>query len=507
MMANAAFTSLAAQASIALVNNKGDVSKTLKELGSSQTVKATIAAALTAGVLDKLRATGTMKELSGKTGFSEKLTYNLINATGRALTNTAINGGSLEDALKSALLGGLVDTAHGQAASAIKTLEGEYLAHKLAHALAGCVAGAAAGGACRDGAVGAAVGEIVAEMFKGQKPGVYASAAEIEAYDRKVLAYSKLVAGAVSAYAGGNAQTAITTAETAVLNNFLTFDENQLRKQAAQACKASNAQACADEARWNQIDTNRDEKVRQVCTSAPASQDCADWRNFALLAKAGYSGKTVGRSTVLDWIWNGEYSNAAELQSIQKLINTTPYAYSKDVTLPPHIKTLVGIVADLTPVVGDFKAFYEAKDPFDYTLAVVGALGPVGDAAAGAIRAAKAAHQAGNTAEAARQLQAAGQLARATTVLGNWPDYTELGSSLAARTFSVPLSVWNKMNDTERWAANQRFLDRLIARGDQIVLATPLERVRPGTYFARELEYLAGKGYMPSSDGKALVKR
>ena len=63
------------------------------------------------------------------------------------------------------------------------------------------------------------------------------------------------------------------------------------------------------------------------------------------------------------------------------------------------------------------------------------------------------------------------------------------------------------MNDAERWAANQRFLDRLIARGDQIVLATPLERVRPGTYFARELEYLAGKGYMPSSDGKALVKR
>ena len=50
LMANAAFTSLAAQASIIFVNNKGDIGKTLKELGSSQTVKATIAAALTAGV-------------------------------------------------------------------------------------------------------------------------------------------------------------------------------------------------------------------------------------------------------------------------------------------------------------------------------------------------------------------------------------------------------------------------------------------------------------------------
>ena len=37
------------QASISFVNNKGDIGKTLKELGSSQSVKATIAAALTAG--------------------------------------------------------------------------------------------------------------------------------------------------------------------------------------------------------------------------------------------------------------------------------------------------------------------------------------------------------------------------------------------------------------------------------------------------------------------------
>jgi filamentous hemagglutinin len=169
-MANAAFSSLAAQASITLINNKGDVGKTLKELGSSQTVKATLTAMLTAGVLDKLGATATMKDLSGQTGFSEKLTYNLINATGRALTNTAINGGNLEDALKQALIGGIVDTAHGQVASKIGQSGFDYVSNKLAHALAGCVAGAAAGGACKDGAIGGAVGEVVAELFKGQVP-------------------------------------------------------------------------------------------------------------------------------------------------------------------------------------------------------------------------------------------------------------------------------------------------------------------------------------------------
>jgi large exoprotein involved in heme utilization and adhesion len=125
------------------------------------------------------------------------------------------------------LVGGLVDTAHGQAASQIKGLEADYLAHKLAHALAGCVAGAAAGGACKDGAIGGAVGEIVAEMFT--KPGTAATKAEIDAFNTKVLAYSKLVAGAVSAYAGGNAQTAITTAETAVRTNYLT-DAQKIKK-------------------------------------------------------------------------------------------------------------------------------------------------------------------------------------------------------------------------------------------------------------------------------------
>lgn len=222
-MANAAFSSLAAQASVSLIKNKGDVAKTLKDLGSSQTVKATIAAALTAGVLDGLNASSAeMRTISnniknGSAGLSEKLTFSLINASGRALTNTAINGGNLEDALRQALIGGLVDTAHGQAASQIKGLESQYLAHKLAHALAGCVAGAAASGTCKDGAIGAAIGEIIAGPGGLLKPknGMFYTEEE----KRNVLAITKLVGGAVSAYSGGNAQTAITTAETAVSNN------------------------------------------------------------------------------------------------------------------------------------------------------------------------------------------------------------------------------------------------------------------------------------------------
>ena len=48
--ANAAFTSLVAQASISLNNNKGDVGKTLNDLASSHTVKNMRIAAGVAGV-------------------------------------------------------------------------------------------------------------------------------------------------------------------------------------------------------------------------------------------------------------------------------------------------------------------------------------------------------------------------------------------------------------------------------------------------------------------------
>jgi Possible hemagglutinin (DUF637)/Pre-toxin domain with VENN motif len=259
-MQYAAVLSIRTQAVITLVNNKGNVGKTLSDLASSNTVKAAVAAALTVGVLNQVAALPGMQTLSQGKEFTDKLTYNLINAAGRALTSTAINGGTLESALKDALVGGMVDTAQGAAASQIKLLEGttftDYAIHKLAHALAGCVAGAAAGGACQDGAIGAAVGEMVAGLFT--KPGINATAAELAAFDNKVLAYSKLVAGGISAYAGGNAQTAITSAETAVRNNYLTETQKQQRDRAIAACKESLACAASVLLKYGKTDAQQE---------------------------------------------------------------------------------------------------------------------------------------------------------------------------------------------------------------------------------------------------------
>lgn len=91
------------------------------------------------------------------------------------------------------------------------------------------------------------------------------------------------------------------------------------------------------------------------------------------------------------------------------------------------------------------------------------------------------------------------------TVLGHYPAYTELAEQLGARRFSVPLEAWSKMTPTEQWAANQKFLDRMIARGDTILLATPLDKVKPKSFFERELKYLHDKGFKPSVDGSRLI--
>ncbi len=106
-----------------------------------------------------------------------------------------------------------------------------------------------------------------------------------------------------------------------------------------------------------------------------------------------------------------------------------------------------------------------------------------------------------------RAASAAKGAAEAKTVLGHFPEYKRLGDSLNARTFNIPEAAWNKMSETQRLAANHKFLDRMISRGDEIILATPLDKVRPGSYFARELEYMGSKGYVPSADGTRLIKQ
>ena len=90
-------------------------------------------------------------------------------------------------------------------------------------------------------------------------------------------------------------------------------------------------------------------------------------------------------------------------------------------------------------------------------------------------------------------------------VIGHHPEYKELAERIDAEYFEVPKEVWDNLGD-QSWAANRKFLDRAIERGDDILLATPIDRVRPGSDLEQELDYLVSKGYRVSDDGIRLVR-
>ena len=93
-----------------------------------------------------------------------------------------------------------------------------------------------------------------------------------------------------------------------------------------------------------------------------------------------------------------------------------------------------------------------------------------------------------------------------TTVIGHNPAYVQLAQKLDANYLDIQMAEWNKLDEAAKWALNRKFLDDAIARGDDFVLATPLDKVRKGSGFENELDYLYSKGYKPSSDGTRLIK-
>jgi RHS repeat-associated protein len=91
-------------------------------------------------------------------------------------------------------------------------------------------------------------------------------------------------------------------------------------------------------------------------------------------------------------------------------------------------------------------------------------------------------------------------------VIGHYPEYVDLSKRFGTKSFSIPDNIWSKMSEAEQWAANQKFLDRAIAKGTEFNLATPLDKVRPGSYLEKEIKYLTSQGYKLSNNGTKLVK-
>ncbi|WP_232073460.1 DUF637 domain-containing protein [Variovorax sp. RA8] len=117
----AGVTALASQASVALINNRGDIGGALNDLGSSASVKSLLTAIATGGVLAGLNLdpTGLPTTGGGAQPFMTQLRQNLTAGAARAVIDTAINGGSFEENLRDGLRTALLDTVAAQGANAI----------------------------------------------------------------------------------------------------------------------------------------------------------------------------------------------------------------------------------------------------------------------------------------------------------------------------------------------------------------------------------------------------
>jgi RHS repeat-associated protein len=81
--------------------------------------------------------------------------------------------------------------------------------------------------------------------------------------------------------------------------------------------------------------------------------------------------------------------------------------------------------------------------------------------------------------------------------------YASVGHKLGVAVFDIKTEIWKQMTPVQRIRANEAFLDGLVQKrvGIQIITSG---FVRPNSTLHWEIEYLLGKGYKFSKDGKFL---
>lgn len=217
---NAAGIALQTQAVITLINNKGDISKTLKDLASSDTIRNMATAALTAGLTAKFGLSP-----SPDYNFSTNLAKGIGKGISDAVVNSAINGVSFEEALKNSLRGALVDSLAAEAfGGVIKDIDGEDFASNFAHKLVagglGCITSSAKNQSCAAGTLGSIIGESIADYYITEEMQTLINADLMPiTYITELNNKIKLVTGTVALIAGVDVDSSVNSAIFAAENN------------------------------------------------------------------------------------------------------------------------------------------------------------------------------------------------------------------------------------------------------------------------------------------------
>lgn len=281
----AGLTTLATQASIALINNQGDIGGALNDLGSSANVHSLLTAVITGGVLSGLsmNPTGLPTVGGGVQGFMTQLQQNLTAGAARAVIGTAINGGSFEDNLREGLKGAILDTVAAQGAKAIGDMAQagtlNTFSQAVAHAVAGCMVGAVRtdnSGGCAAGALGAAIGELAAEAYGRHSDTVQ---------------FAAMVSGLAVAITGGDAaqiNLGSQSGANAAANNYLMHNpantrQSELRGFAEQLARCKATPGCNVDAvysYWSDVSNQNQAEAKNAVAEWAATGDAKSLGEF-----------------------------------------------------------------------------------------------------------------------------------------------------------------------------------------------------------------------------------
>lgn len=482
-MADAGFTGLVSQATLALINNKGNPAAALSDLMTVDTVRSLAASIITAGMLDKFGGALPTAQFDGlpAADLFMDIQQQLVSVGVSTTVDTVVTGADFSESLKqnlrfagAAVLGA---AAAKQIGAAFDSKESGWDSKRglqlIAHAAVGCATGAIAGADCKTSGLATAAGEAAALAYRDQvfkdldqmvhqevPPTPEEIKAHIAVWAKNGVSISRLTGALSAAIAGGNAT------------------DVQAGAQGASIATENNV-------------------IPILIAVGYGAVIFATSYYAALSAEQVVSGlDMLGKDPIGKAIASG-VSDAIEISN-----KNYPEQTQASLRALSAVKETAGVVVtyvdDQTGRVVSTKWDSLSEKTQNRLIGGVGLISAVipakGLSTLSKIKTTKSL----NTAKLASKVAEEKLATSGITVLGRYPEYLSLANELNAKKFNIPINIWDKMSEAERWAANKKFLDRVIARGDKIKLATP--QVKKGSYYERELDYLFNQGYKIQGD-------
>ncbi|MGM7756962.1 two-partner secretion domain-containing protein [Yersinia enterocolitica] len=251
---SAGMSALASQAAVSLMNNKGDISKTFKDMGSKSSVKSLVTSMAIGGALSGFDAAigGDSAAKGAKTASTTSARLPQLShgdwskvaqrVAGQSIIssslNTAINGGSFKDNLATALLTSVGSQLHAEGAHLIGNngdvlgVSGKALSHALVAGVAAEIGGGTAKGAAAGALAAELAGVVMGENIIGSQQ--WQEKAERQA---QIIRFFGGVAGAVFTGKAEGAYSGASAAETAFRYNYLSHHQQKLMETEMAAAK------------------------------------------------------------------------------------------------------------------------------------------------------------------------------------------------------------------------------------------------------------------------------